>query len=418
MVQAVGIIIEYNPFHNGHKWHVETAKQQSGCPVVIGVMSGNFMQRGEPAIFDKWARAEMAVRGGVDLLLELPTAFALRSAQYFATGGIQLLQSLGIVSHICFGAEHADLTILKKIAMANENPDTIADMHRHLKMGSTYAAALGSALENSDPLISTIIKSPNNILGIEYLRAIQKYGPNLIPLAVTRQQSHYNDTLLTTPFASATAIRHALMNNMSITDEINATIPATTLNVIENLLQEKRGPVSFANFSNMILAQLRSAPLEKLAQLPTVSEGLHYKIRDCALQARNLAELLTLLKSKRYPYTRLQRIVLHSLLGTTQEQLAHFDETGPLYARVLAFNQQGRKLLKHINEHSSIPIITKTTHFLNSKERDNQNLTPLQKMLAFDTLATDLYTLGMPSSKWNMGAWDFRYPPKYIQENT
>lgn len=413
-MQAVGIIIEYNPFHNGHQWHVQAAKQQSGCPAVIGVMSGSFMQRGEPAIFDKWARAEMAIRGGVDLILELPTAFAVRSAQYFATGGIRLLHSLGVVSHICFGAEHADLTILKKIATANEDPEIITAMHHYMKSGSTYAAAFGAALENIYHISPDLIKSPNNILGVEYLRAIQNYAPNLIPLPVSRQQSYYNDTLLTAPFASATAIRHALLNSMSITDGINAAIPLTTKSVIETLLQTQRGPVTFANFSNMILAQLRSASLEKLEQLPTVSEGLHYKLRDSALKASNLSELLTLLKSKRYPYTRLQRILIHSLLGTTQEQLTHFDEAGPLYARVLAFNQQGRTLLKHINQRGGIPTITKTTHFLSSKQRGAHNLTPLQNMLSLDTIATDLYTLGMPSSKWNVGAWDFRYPPLSI----
>lgn len=415
-MQAVGIIIEYNPFHNGHQWHIEAAKKKSGCPVVVGVMSGNFMQRGEPAIFDKWARAEMAIRGGVDLILELPTVFAVRSAQYFATGGIRLLQSLGIVSHICFGAEHADLITLKKIATANEDPEIITALHSYLKSGSTYAAALGYALEKIYHISPDIIRSPNNILGVEYLRAMEKYAPNLIPLPVSRQQSQYNDTLLTAPFASATAIRHALLNNLSITEEINSAIPPTTRAVINTLLQERRGPVTFANFSTMILAKLRSASLEKLEQLPTVSEGLHYKIRDCALQAGNLNELFSLLKSKRYPYTRLQRIIIHALLGTTQKELTQFDETGPLYARVLAFNQQGRTLLKHINQHSSIPIITKTTHFLNSKERGTCNLTPLQNMLSIDTVATDLYTLGMPPSKWNVGAWDFRYPPLYIQE--
>ena len=413
-MQAVGIIVEYNPFHNGHKWHLDEAKKQSGCPFVVGVMSGNFMQRGEPALFDKWKRAEMAIRGGVDLIIELPTVFAVRSAQYFATGGVRLLNSLGIISHICFGAEHADLTTLNRIAQSTEDPEVIKDLHVYLQSGNTYAAALGKSLQNNYHISPDIITSPNNILAVEYLRAIERFASQLIPLPVSRQQSQYRDTAITLPFASATAIRQALLHNMSITDEIGSTIPLTTLTIINNILIDKRGPVTFNNLSNVILAQLRIASLEKLEQIPSVSEGLHYKLRDSALQSANINQLFSLLKSKRYPYTRLQRIIIHSLLGTTKDQLAHFDEDGPLYARVLAFNQQGRLLLKHINQHSTIPIITKTTHFLNSNERGRSDLTPLQNMLAIDTVASDIYALGMPPSNWNIGGWDFRFPPIFL----
>ena len=413
-MQAVGIIVEYNPFHNGHKWQVEAAKKQSGCSFVVGVMSGNFMQRGEPALFDKWKRAEMAIRGGVDLIIELPVVFTVRSAEYFATGGIRLLHSLGIVSHVCFGAEHADLTLLNKIAMSTEDAEVIKDLHIHLQLGSTYAAALGKALQKRYNIAPDIIISPNNILAIEYLRAIKKFAPQLIPLPVCRQQSHYNDTMITTPFSSATAIRHAVLKSMVVTDGISATLPSTTVAIINTLLTQKRGPVTFSNLSIAILALLRVAGLETLEQLPGVSEGLHYKLRDCALRAANIDQLFSLLKSKRYPYTRLQRIITHSLIGTTKTQLTDFDKEGPLYARVLAFNQQGRLLLKKMNQQATVPVVSKTTHFLSSNQRSNKDLTPLQNMLAIDTTSSDIYTLGMPPSNWNVGGWDFRYPPLYL----
>jgi len=415
-MKAVGVIVEYNPFHNGHKWHINAAKKRSGCQFVIGVMSGNFVQRGEPAIFDKWKRAEMAIQGGVDLIIELPTVFAVRSAQYFATGGIRLLQSLGIVSHVCFGAEHADLTILKKIATATDNLKTMNDMHMNLKLGNTYAAALGQALEKQYSISPELIKSSNNILAVEYLRAIEKFAPNQIPIAVTRQYSQYNDTCITTPFASATSIRQAIVSNMTVTDELKLALPDTTLQILQNILEKKRGPVTLSNLSTIILAQLRTTSLKKMEQLPSVSEGLHYKIRDSSLKAANIQQLFSLLKSKRYTYTRLQRIIIHALLGTTQSQLVSFDEQGPLYARILAFNQNGRLLLKQINQIGTIPLITKTTHYLNSKQRNTENLTPLQQMLSVDTLASDIYSLGMPPSNWNVGAWDFRYSALYIPE--
>ncbi len=413
-MQAVGMIVEYNPFHNGHQWHINAAKKESGCPFAIGVMSGNFMQRGEPALFDKWKRAEMAVRSGLDLVIELPTVFAVRSAQYFATGGIRLLEALGIVSHVCFGAEHADLTILKKMVTAMEQSQIINDMYINLKSGNTYAAALGKSLEEHVHISAEVIASSNNILAAQYLRAIEKFAPHLIALPVSRQQSRYNDTVISTPFASATAIRHALLNNQTITNEIRSSIPETTFEILHSIIAQQRGPVTFSSLSAIILAQLRISSLEKIEQLPGVSEGLHYKIRDSALLAANIAELFSLLKSRRYPYTRLQRIIAHSLLGTNKTQVMQFDEYGPLYARVLAFNQNGRLLLKEIQKHSKIPLITKTTHFLNSKQRGSQTLTPLQNMLAIDTVASDVYSLGMPASSWNKGAWDFRYPAFYL----
>ncbi len=413
-MQAVGVIVEYNPFHNGHKWHIDAAKKRSGCPFVIGIMSGNFVQRGEPAMFDKWKRAEIAIRGGVDLIIELPAVFAVRSAQYFAAGGIRLLHSLGIVSHVCFGAEHADLELLNKIATAANDVTIKNQMHINLQLGNTYASALGQALEKQYNISHNIISSSNNILAVEYLRAIKKYSPILQPIAVTRQQSKYNDTTITSPFASATAIRQAIIDHMSITDEIKMSVPETTSEILYDLLSQKRGPVTLSNFSSIILAQLRIANLKQLERLPNVSEGLHYKIRDASLLAANIEDLLTLLKSKRYTYTRLQRILIHALLGTTQDQLTNFDKEGPLYARILAFNQNGRLLLKKMNQAPAIPLITKTTHYLSSKQRDTDTLTPLQQMLSVDTLASDIYSLGIPSPSWSMGAWDFRYPALYI----
>ncbi|AJQ27459.1 nucleotidyltransferase [Pelosinus fermentans] len=413
-MQAVGVIVEYNPFHNGHKWHIDAAKKRSGCPFVIGVMSGNFVQRGEPAMFDKWKRAEMAIRGGVDLIIELPTVFAVRSAQYFAAGGIRLLHSLGIVSHVCFGAEHADLELLNKIATAANDVNIMNQMHINLQLGNTYASALGQALEKQYNIAGNIISSSNNILAVEYLRAIKKFSPTLQPIAVTRQQSKYNDTTITSSFASATAIRQAIINHMTITDEIKMSVPETTSKILYDLLSQKRGPVTLSNFSSIVLAQLRITSSKQLEKLPNVSEGLHYKIRDSSLLAANIEHLLALLKSKRYTYTRLQRILIHALLGATQDQLASFDKEGPLYARILAFNQNGRLLLKKMNQTNAIPLITKTTHYLSSKQRDTDTLTPLQQMLSVDTLASDIYSLGIPSSSWNMGAWDFRYPALYI----
>lgn len=413
-MQAVGIIVEYNPFHNGHKLHIDMARHITGCRYVIAVMSGNFVQRGEPAIFDKWKRAEMAVKSGVDLVLELPVVFAVRSAQFFAQGGVRLLNSLGLVSHICFGCEHDDIEALKKIAAASENPETLDKLRYYLDNGYTYAAALGKALQTETDYTQEMIASPNNILAIEYLRAIHKFAPGINPVAIKRRFANYHDKVIKTFYASATAIRENLLQNSTVQGKVAYAMPQTTTAIINRLINEKRGPVAFTSFSPIILALLRTFSLEKISSLPDVSEGLQHRIRECALKASDLNEFFQLLKSKRYTRTRLQRIIIHALLGTNRELIFQADRLGPRYARVLAFNDNGREILKNLRNISSVPVINKTTDYLNSKERDNKHLPPLQAFLATDTLASDIYVLGIPNSRLHRGGWDFHQHPVYI----
>lgn len=413
-MNAVGVIVEYNPFHNGHKLHIEMAKKKSGCSHVVGVMSGNFLQRGEPAIFDKWKRAEMAVAAGVDLVIELPAVFAVRSAQFFAEGGVRLLNSLGIITHICFGAEYANIEILRTVATAMRSPKAIEKMLLLMKEGLPYAGALGAVVEEFCNVPANVISSPNNILAIEYLKAISTFAPHLQPIAINRISSGYHDHTINTPLASATAIRCEILDSMIINETSAAALPKTSVNIASECLHEGRGPVTLASLSSMIMARLRTMSLHELAALPDVSEGLHYKICESALKAANVNELLALIKSRRYPYTRLQRILIHALLGTKKAALDSFTQMGPLYARVLAFNTGGRMLLKSMNHLAKIPTIIKTASYLNSKQRSSGELTPLQTMLGIDTLTSDLYVLGLPNSNWNSGGWDFRLSPIYI----
>ncbi|MEN6413474.1 MAG: nucleotidyltransferase [Veillonellales bacterium] len=416
-MQAVGLIVEYNPFHNGHQWHVQQAKKRSGCSAAVGVMSGNFVQRGEPAILDKWTRAEMAIQGGVDLVLELPVMFAVRSAQFFAAGAVRLLNSLGVVEKICFGAENANQAQFEKITMAREHPQFNTALRRQLRAGSPYAAALGRTIEKSCGVDSAVVSSPNNILAFEYLLAIRKYAPNLLPIMIDRHQSGYHDQEITSPFASAAAIRQALLaNGPAGNKKLQAALPKTSFELILSRLKEQRGPVTIDLFSQMALYKLRSLSPEDLRRLPDVSEGLENRIRDCALQAGNIQEFYYLLKSRRYTMTRLQRSVIHVLLGLTKTDAGLADKNGPLYARVLAFNQQGRHILKALNDTASIPIINKTAAFLTSKQLRGcrESLPPLQRMLAADIFASDVYALGLPTARWAAGGWDFRHSPRYI----
>lgn len=414
-MQAVGIIAEYNPFHSGHQWHIRKAKELSGCQSAIVVMSGNFVQRGEPAIFDKWLRAEMAVSCGADLVIELPAVFSLRSAQYFAAGGIRLLKSLGLVSHISFGTETDNLPKLNQLAEMIDKPQTGHLLRQQLKDGITYAAALSRTLQLMQNDASQELKAPNDILAVEYLRSIRHFASDMIPCPVKRQYAQYHDTKIHSRFASATAIRLAILEQpRNLDDNLKTVLPMASQILIKQAVAEGKGPVTLDALDPILLAKLRLLSLTELEELPDVTEGLHNKIAECALHALSLHDLLHRLKSKRYPRSRLQRILMHALIGTNKKLLSDSDISGPLYARILAFNQNGRQLLKSLSSTASVPLITKTTHFLNSKQRSSGSLSPLQTMLALDTYTGDIYPLGMPNRQCWYGGRDFYTSPVYL----
>lgn len=410
-MRAVGIVAEYNPFHNGHRFHLEETRRQAGDTAIVAVMSGNFVQRGEPALFDKWTRAEMAVRGGVDVVVELPAAFAVRSAQFFATGAVRLLHSLGVVDRLSFGAEHSDLAALRRLAAAIGDEAVRTVLRQRLDAGETYAAALGRSLAAASGLPPAMVASPNNILAVEYLRAIERYAPAMVPCPVARREAHYHDRDVTGEIASATAVRGALLAGR--TELAYGAMPAFCQEVAERCLAEGRGPVHWGDLALVLLAALRRAGVAELAELPDVSEGLEYKLK-AAGGTGSLEELWSVLKSKRYSFTRLQRVLVHALLMTRRAEVAAWDESGPLYARVLAFGERGRRLLRSAARTAAVPVVTKTTHFLHGRELYGSELTPLQGMLSLDALATDVYSLGMPSPEWRRGGRDFRQSPLYV----
>ena len=263
-------------------------------------------------------------------------------------------------------------------------------------------------------LASDFLMTPNNILAIEYLRAIKHWAPEMLPAAVTREQASYHQPVISGPIASATAIRNALQKQRALTPEIKAALPGGSLAVLHQQLNVQKGPVESDFFGDMLLAKLRTLSLSQLEAVPEVTEGLHYKIQSCALKATSLETLLALIKSKRYTRTRLQRIAVHTLLGTTKNALAHFDADGPLYVRVLAFNGRGQEILRRLKQEAKLPLITKTTKFLDSHRRNSACLSPLQQMLALDTLASDIYSLGYPNPEFRAGGLDFLHSPRLL----
>lgn len=398
-MKILGIIAEYNPFHLGHSYHVNKARELIQPDGVIAVLSGNFLQRGEPALVDKWARAQMALRGDIDLVLELPTAFACRSALWFATGGIKTLENTGIVSHLAFGAESDNLSILLEVAnlLNAESPGFKNSLKKYLDQGLSYPQARNLALESLGNQNLKDLANPNNILAIAYLRSLQMIRSQMEPVLIKRK-GNYHSPNIEEGFMSASAIRHNLAENSSIWQE---HVPSTTKEILEEQIALGKGPVYPHIFSESILAIIRRSSLNELKNIIEMEEGLENRVSRVAQNATTLNELIAKLKTKRYTQTRIQRLLTHILINFKQDFV--FDE--PQYLRVLGFNDKGKEMLKIIKTKSQLPIITKFAH-------GQKRLSPAgQKMLDLETRATDIYALGFPAPEHRYGRQDYYHSP-------
>lgn len=246
-MKVVGLITEYNPFHNGHKYHLEASKEKASATHSIAVMSGNFLQRGEPALLDKWTRAKMAVDSGVDLVLELPTVFATQSAEYFAHGALSVLEDTNVVDSLCFGSELGDTELLKDIAdvLVDEPLEFKNILKKHLNLGLSFPKARSLALKaffehakySHFEKIEKIVESPNNILGIEYMKSLIKLKSKITPLTIKRVYSNYHDKDINSSIASATSIREHYFKNKNI-KELSSVVPPSTLLYMSNFLKQ------------------------------------------------------------------------------------------------------------------------------------------------------------------------------------
>lgn len=410
-MHITGIISEYNPFHNGHKYLIESHRKRHSPDGVIAVMSGSFTQRGEAAILDKWTRAAIAVQNGADLVLELPFCFAVRSAEHFARGGTSLLQRLGIVDTLCFGSECADAALLQRAARIQKTPQFGELLQSELKNGASYAAAACTALSRLSGIDEAVLRSPNMILGMEYMKSSLDAAKDSFIFnfdIVERRAAGHNDETLHGSFASGTAIRKTVKQGSL--DALANTVPAQTFEELKKLHRENLPSIDVLFLP--LLKELRLARPEQLSTVYGVKEGLENRLIECARTARTMGELLDDVKSRRYPYTALQRLLLYILLDISAEQMNIFDRCGPLYARVLAFNSRGRELLSKIKKNAAVPLITKTAAHLNSRSR-RDNLSYAEKMLALDIAATELYALcrAVPAP---FGA-DFTTSPLYLK---
>lgn len=358
-----GVIAEYNPFHNGHKYHLEESRRLTGADYTVVVISGNFIQRGDPALVDKHTRAEMALRNGADLVLELPTVYSASSAEYFATGAVSLLDKLGVVTHLCFGSECGDTVLLSRIAeiLKEEPEEYVSELKAQLREGHSYPVARNAALIHYCPPLaadSRIFSSPNNILAIEYIKAIKNQNSKMEPVTLKRLGAEYHDSSFQSQYCSALAIRQALADGRSLSS-VAHYMPESAHALLSEKLVSGRG-VCGNDFSSALYYKLLSEKESGFDKYLDVSADLSKRICKHLPEYKNFDDFCDLLKTKELTYTRISRCLLHILLNLTKEDMAVCSELEHTpYARILGFRKDAEPLLGAIHEHASIPLVTK-----------------------------------------------------------
>ena len=392
MSRVLGIIAEYNPFHNGHLYHIAKSKQETGAQYVIAVISGNFVQRGNTSIINKWTKARMALLNGADLVIELPTIYSISSAENFAEGAIKILNSLGVVDTLSFGMEANDISTLNNIAnvLYNEPKEYVTMLSHELSKGNSYPKARENALLlylNDIKRYANVMSGSNNILGIEYLKALKKINSKILPYTLQREGANYSDTVSHKGYASSTAIRKWIEK-----DDFSSISKVVPQNVSELLLEKiKKGNVvpNISVLEKQIIYQLRKMSLSQIADIQDVTEGLENNLQKAANSCNNLSDFIFMVKNKRITQTRIQRILLYTLLGITKTVYSTLLKPTP-YIRVLGMNENGKKVLSAITDaNPKLQIVTSVKSFLDTCSDKN-----LKSMLLLDILATNIYTLG------------------------
>ena len=364
-MKILGIVAEYNPFHNGHKYHIDEAKRKVNPDAVFCVMSGNFVQRGEPAIFNKFIRAKSAVNNGIDIVFELPLFACLSSAEIFAMNAVSILIHAG-VTHLSFGCETDDLELLNNIAdiIIKEPDDYKKILKENLDKGVSFPKAREIATSTIVP--NDVLKSPNNILAIEYLKALKRFSSNIVPVPVKRFMADYHSLETKENIASASAVRNMIKQKSDIS------------NFVPELINKK--PVFINDFEQMLMYKLRSSTRNAFLSLQDVNEGLENAFINAISTSINLDEVIDKVKSKRYTLSRVKRILFNLLLDIPKENSLY-------YLRILACSSHGKELLPFLTETSSLPVVTSVNRFLHVADDKSR------AMLNKEIYATNIYSI-------------------------
>lgn len=399
-MKVLGIISEYNPFHNGHLHHINEAKKKTLAEYVVCVMSGNFVQRGEPSLLNKWTRTRMALENGIDLVIELPTPYCISSAYFFALNSIKILNSLNIVSDFCFGSEVGNISILKDLAnvLALEPIRYKEYLKGYLNIGYSYPKsrelALNKYMLNKD--VSSIISKPNNILGIEYIKALNTLKSNINPITIKRTTSYENLTLDKNN-VSSTAIRNYMKTQDFDINTLYDYMPKSCVDLIKHDMSLGIAPVFLDDFNHVLFSKLRCMTSKEISKINYVSEGFENRLKNYSDKVYDINELISSLHTKRYTDSRIKRVLLNTLLGITK---TGFNKVTPSYIRILGFNENGKKLLGHISKNASLPVLINSYDLLNVTDPMSK------KLLDIEYLATNLYVLAYNNEKYKFANQD------------
>lgn len=404
-MKTVGIIAEYNPFHKGHQYMIEKAKAHAEAKRAVIVMSGSFVQRGETAFFDKWTRAKSALLNGADMVLELPVLFAAANAETFAAGGIKVMEDANMIDAICFGSESGDLSSMQEAAklMMNETEEFQNILKYHLDQGLSYPSARAKALETVSHINSEIISQPNHILGLEYLKALERTGSSIQPYTIRRKGGQHHNPSLEGEFASAAAIRKGILEEN--TTEALLQVPENTVDLLTKEISLGTAPASLENLTDALHYKLRTTSAEDLHEIFEVTEGLENRILSAVENHYSMEDLIQYIKTKRYTRTKIQRILVHILLDLKAKEVDYFLQKKHLpYIRVLGFQKDHADILGDLTEQAKCPVLTNLKKAPDILDDDGLHL------LALEKLATDLQALAAPNPMYRTPNRDFTTP--------
>lgn len=404
-MRAVGVIVEYNPFHNGHAYHLQVAKGTAEADLVVAVMSGNFLQRGEPALVSKWYRTKMALLNGVDVVLELPYQFATQKAETFANGAVSILDAIGCHS-LCFGSESGEISSFSQtVDYLDKHKDQFDEnIKMNIKTGVSFPKALSLSFQSlSSPENLVSLDKPNNILGFHYVKAIKHQKSKMIPLTVKRKNADYHDEhFATETIASATSIRKALFASKENNSSIKQYVPDATDRLLREYLDDYGNFHEWENYWSYLRFRLLHCSVEELREIYEVEEGIEHRLIAAALDAANFNEFMQKIKTKRYTWTRLQRICLHILTNTKKAEMKSTIERAS-YLRLLGMTGNGKEYLNKYKSQFTLPLISKLSAY---KENG----------IYLDIKASRIYSFGLRNqARDRLLNQEFKQPPIFIK---
>ncbi len=376
-MKVSGVICEYNPFHNGHQYHIQKTRE-NGATHIVAVMSGNYVQRGDVAIIDKFERARAAVRCGVDLVIELPVAYSLSGAEVFARGAMFILNSMGCIDEVSFGSESGDINKILSAVQASLVCAQSQELKSLLDSGVSYPSAMQALAEkNYGKQVADVFQWPNNLLAIEYIKAISYLNSKITPFTIARKNAGHDQPEVVCNFASASFIRQNVKENAYVD-----LMPPVMYEALADAVKTGK-TASFANLEKAIMYKMRMMTPSQIRDVPDVGQGLEHRIYE-ARTASTVQEMMEMIKTKRYTMSRIRRILLNALLGITRDDLT----TPPVYGRILAINDRGTDILSVAKGRSRIPFSTSLAKLgeINAVTRRAAEL---------EALSTDIYSVAM-----------------------